>query len=230
MSPRPEDASDPAGGPDADPEEIELKLAVGEPGVIRALIRRPPVGGIAGFVPAGRPRSVTCMDRYFDTAALNGALRLGGFRARLREREGTLILTLKSAASRDGAVSRRIELEGPATTVLDPERWPPSAARSRLKALLDGRPMVEIAALRQRRLQRDFVRDGTTVEISLDRMTALEGGRILATRVEVEAELLSGDLALLHGLAAALEILPGVRPASSSKLAFALAARVVASA
>jgi hypothetical protein len=56
-------------------------------------------------------------------------------------------------------------------------------------------------------------------------MTALEGERALATRVEVEAELLTGDAGLLQELAAALATIPGVAPAEGSKLAFAVAAR-----
>lgn len=232
MSPRPEGSPGAPVGLAVEAEEIELKLTVHQQGVIRTLLRRPPAAGIAGFVPAGPVRIVGCVDRYFDTEGTTawsaGALGRAGLRARLREQDGTVILALKSAISRDGAVSRRMELQGPATNRLDPEDWPPSDARSRLKAVLDGRPIVEIAALRQRRLQRDFGRAGTTVEISLDEMTALDGRRVLGRQVEVEAELLSGDVASLRDLAAALVKLPGIDIAAGSKLAFALAARTVA--
>ena len=224
MSPRPDDPSS-EGGPAADPEEIELKLAVGQPAVIRALICRPPAGGIAGFTPIGPARRVTCVDRYFDTAAIDGQLRLGGVRARLREQAGGVTLAVKLSITSDGAVSRRVELQGPAIARLDPASWPASDARARVMSLLGDRPIVEIAALRQRRLQRDFMRDDTTVEISLDHMSALDGARILDSRTEVEAELLSGDAALLHEISEDLQILPGVSPAAGSKLAFALAAR-----
>ncbi len=222
MSPR---ADGPA-PPSAEPEEIELKLAVGDPEVVRAVLHRPPASGIAGFLPAGPIRSVTCVDRYFDTT--DGALRLGGVRARVREQDGELILAVKASIASEGAVSRRVELQGPAAPGFHPPSWPPSAARERLLPLIGDRPVVEIAALRQRRLQRNFARGGTTVEISLDEMSALEGRRSLARRAEVEAELLAGDAQLLQDLAAALGELPGVGVATGSKLAFALAARAVA--
>ncbi len=222
MSPR-------ADGPAAvgsDPEEIELKLAVGDPDVIRALLRRPPGPGIAGFLPDGPIRTVIVVDRYFDTP--DGALTLHGLRARVREQGGELILAVKASIATEGAVSRRVELQGPATAGLQPSAWPPSVARERLLAHIGDRPVVEIAALRQRRLQRNFAAAGTRAEISLDEMTALQGRRPLARRTEVEAELLAGDAELLQRLAAALAELPGVGVASGSKLAFALAARAAA--
>jgi inorganic triphosphatase YgiF len=223
MSPKAEEATT-----GTEPEEIELKLTVADPAVVARLIRHPPADGIAGFMPAGPVRTITSVDRYLDTASADGALRAGGLRARLREQDGLVILAVKASLARDGAVSRRIELQGPATVDLDPAAWPPSDARSRLLAVIGDRTLVEIAALRQRRLQRDFGRGATTVEISLDEMTALDGLRVLAHRVEVEAELLAGGAALLHDLAAAMSALPGVGPATESKLAFALAARAAA--
>jgi inorganic triphosphatase YgiF len=220
MSPR-ADGPAPAGG--ADPEEIELKLAVADPGVVRALLRRPPAEGIAGFVPAGPIRTVIVVDRYFDTA--DGALTLGGVRARVRDQGGERILAVKASIATEGAVSRRVELQGPAAGGLQPATWPASNARDRLLPLIGDRDVVEIAAIRQRRLQRDFAAAGTRVEISLDEMTALDGRRALAHRTEVEAELLAGDAGLLQELAAALGELAGVGVAAGSKLAFALAAR-----
>lgn len=211
-----------------DPEEIELKLAVDEIGAIRTLLRRPPPAGIAGFTAAGPLRAVTCIDRYYDTTALGGRLSLAGLRARIREQDGALTLGVKASISRDGAVSRRVELEGPAGRDLDPAGWPLSEARDRLIAALDGAPLLEIAALRQHRLQRDFARDGTTVEVSLDRLGAVRGRRVLDRRIELEAELHGGDAGLLQPLAAALEALRGMGPALGSKLAFALAARTAA--
>jgi len=221
MSPR----ADEAQRSGAEPEEIELKLAVGAPAMVRAIIEDPPADGIGGFRPAGPVRRVRCIDRYVDTAPLDGALRRSGLRARLRERDGQTILTVKASLRREGDVGRRVELEAPATADLDPAAWPASRAHSRLLAALGDGRLVEIAALRQRRLQRDFARGTTTVEMSLDEMAALHGRRVLARRVEVEAELLAGDPALLHDLAAALGRLPGIGPASESKLAFALGSR-----
>ena len=222
MSPR----ADEAVAEGTEPEEIELKLTVADPAVIGELIGRPPAGGIAGFQPIGPARTVRCLDRYFDTSPVDGALRRAGVRARLREQDGAVILAVKASIETLGAVSRRVELQGPAVARLDPAAWPPSAARSRIQPLIGDGPLVEIAALRQTRLQRNFTSGTTTVEISLDQMTAMNGRRMLARRSEVEAELLAGEPALLQDLAAAIGALPGVGPATGSKLAFALNARL----
>jgi inorganic triphosphatase YgiF len=221
MSPRADEGAPPGG----EPEEIELKLEVADRALVSRLVHHPPASGIAGFRPGGPVRTITCLDRYFDTDPVDGDLRRAGVRARLREQGDEVVLAVKTSIATYGAVSRRVELQGPAVARLDPAAWQPSDARTRIVAIVGDRPLVEIAALRQQRLQRDFVRDGTTVEISLDRMTALDGRRVLAHRVEVEAELHAGDPADLQDLAAALESLPGVSPARGSKLAFALGAR-----
>jgi inorganic triphosphatase YgiF len=85
--------------------------------------------------------------------------------------------------------------------------------------------MREIARLRQRRLTRLVSRTGTVVELSLDTLEALDGGRVLARRHELEAELIEGDESALAELGDALRDLDGVGPSLGSKLDFALDAR-----
>jgi len=167
------------------------------------------------------------VDLYLDTAATTGHLRSAGLRARLRVSSGGVVLTVKgrSSAMADG-VTTRMELEAPATPDLDPAAWPPSPARELLIDTLDGTPLLEIAALRQRRHVRMLRNGATKVEMSLDELSALEAaGGVLGTRVELEAELKEGPAEPLLGLARALAAVAGLGPPLGSKLEFALAAR-----
>jgi hypothetical protein len=203
--------------------EVEVKFAVDEPERIRDLITRPDPRLLAGFDGAGAAREVEVLDRYLDTA--DGALDAALTRARLRESRDRVELTFKrQGIVGDGGVTRRIELEGPATPDLDPAGWPESAARSELLAVTGGGPLIETARLRQGRLVRDLVRGETRVELSLDHLEALDGEAVAATRWELEAELKEGRQEDLAELANALAVLPGLRLAAESKRLFALLA------
>ena len=119
-----------------------------------------------------------------------------------------------------------MELEAPATPDLDPQRWPPSPARSAVEQLIEGARLIEIAAVRQQRHVRNVRRGGTVVELSLDQLTALAAdGAALATRMELEAELKAGPASALEELARALAVVHGLGPPLGSKLEFALAVR-----
>jgi hypothetical protein len=61
--------------------------------------------------------------------------------------------------------------------------------------------------------------------VSLDALEALDGGRVIGRRHELEAELRGGDPGDLAELAAALMRVDGVAPALGSKLVFAVEAR-----
>ena len=63
------------------------------------------------------------------------------------------------------------------------------------------------------------------MELSLDRLEALDGRRVLASRYQLEAELLEGDHDALAELAIALARVDGVGPPISSKLSFAIESR-----
>lgn len=181
----------------ADPTEVEAKFAVGNRAAILAVIERGAPAELAGFEPAGPSELREVVDRYVDTQGEPGALSTFGYRARLRTEHRQTTLTIKGEAHRDGVITERLELEGPATLRLDPSSWPPSVARDRLLSLLaaaagagtgagpttdpargpgtsDGRLRV-VASLRQHRHVRRFRRSGTIVEISLDELEAPAG-------------------------------------------------------
>jgi inorganic triphosphatase YgiF len=222
---------DERGRPDRDHVEAEIKLGVARPADVRRLIERPPRSGLAGFLPVGPVHESTSLDRYLDTAERDGALDARGLRARLRDEDGAIVLGIKDRGARDGDTHSRREIEGPATASLDPLDWPASPVRELLVATLGGLPLVEIARLAQHRLKRRFRRGATEVEISLDRIQALDGYAVVAVRHEIEAELVSegtdvsGALHDMAELAVALRSVPGVGDSRGSKVSFARGAR-----
>jgi inorganic triphosphatase YgiF len=215
-----------AGPPGLDgPTEIEIKLGVDDPRPLRALLRAPDPARLAGFSPTGSPVVVRITDRYLDTAPWAGRLELSGYRARLRRTGGAIELTVKRRGEIRGDVTERLELKAPATRSRVASRWPPSVARDRVAAIAGDDALQEVAALRQERLVRRVLRDGTEVELSLDALQALAGSRVVARRWELEAELIRGDRRLLDDLALALRRVPGVRDPIGSKLEFGRSGR-----
>lgn len=211
----------------SEPLEVEVKLSVSPPEAARRRILDPRPDRLAGFAAAGEAHVVTVLDRYLDTDAVDGRLETSGLRARLRAVESTVTLTVKRSGAVDRSVTTRVELEGAATSALDPAAWPDSAARAALlEALGDGR-LREIGRLRQRRLTRLLRRDATIVELSLDELEALDGDHVAGRRFELEAELVAGDANDLADLAEALRAIPGVGDPRGSKLRFALDAVLV---
>jgi inorganic triphosphatase YgiF len=160
-----------------------------------------------------------------DTAPVGGWLQALGMRARLRHQGGTVVLAVKRGGLERAGVTVRVELQAEATSSLEPRHWPPSPARAALLEAVGNEPLIEIAVLRQRRLMRHVGKGATSVELSLDRVDAVERGRVLARRHELEAELLAGDEGALANLSDALRRIDGITPAVGSKLAFGLAAR-----
>ena len=208
-----------------EPLEIEVKLGVSRPLRIARLIRSFEAIRLAGFEPLEEPHVVTLTDRYVDTAAVGGWLQALGMRARLRSQGGSVVLAVKRGGLERAGVTVRVELQAEATASLEPRHWPPSPARAALIEAIGTAPLIEIAVLRQRRLVRQIGLGATRVELSLDRVDAVERGRVLARRHEIEAELREGDEGALANLAEALQHLDGITPALGSKLAFGLSAR-----
>jgi inorganic triphosphatase YgiF len=203
--------------------EIEVKLSVEDPDRIQAIVRRPDPAILAGFEGRGPVREVEVLDRYLDTSS--GALEAALARARLRETRGRVELTFKrQGIVGDGGVTARDELEGEATRDLDPGSWRESPARRELLAIIGAERLVETARLRQHRLLRDLVRRETRVELSLDRLEALDGEAAVATRWELEAELKAGRRDALAELSNALHVMPGLSLAAESKRLFAMLA------
>lgn len=212
-------------GSSTEPLEIEVKLAVSRPRRIARLLRHPDPGGLAGFLPVGAATSRTIVDRYLDTDQEGGKLAQAWMRARLRRHGSHVTLAVKRASQERDGVTERVELQSPATTSLDADRWPPSAARTALLQATGVGKLQEVARLRQHRVVRVVRRGPTSVELSLDRVDAMVGDRLLDRRYELEAELLEGARGDLAELADALRQLDGIEPAVGSKLAFALEAR-----
>jgi inorganic triphosphatase YgiF len=203
-------------------DEVELKLTVLDPGAIRELVLDP-APGLPGVVPLGPARSIEVEDRYLDTAG--GALRRAGLVARVRVSAEPPRLTVKSLARRgQGAVHRRLEVEGTAGDGDDPRGWPPSEALDLLVATIGGATLTTLASLRQVRLQRDVAVGRSRVELSLDEVEVVRPDGGLDRWVELEGELRSGDEADLAGLGALLAGRPGLEPATTSKLDRALGA------
>jgi hypothetical protein len=202
--------------------EVEVKLSVEQPDVVQSLIEAAHPGQLAGFEAATETREVVVVDRYFDTPdhALDAVLA----RARVRESQGEIVLAFKRAGVVDDGVTERVELEAAATPELDLARWPESAARTELTSIVGDSPLLETARLRQHRLVRDLRRGATTVELSLDRLEALDGDAVVAVRWELEAELKAGSRDDLTALSNALQVLPGITLAAESKRLFAILA------
>jgi inorganic triphosphatase YgiF len=212
------------GRPD-DVHEVEVKLGVVDMEAAVTILRQPRPERLGGFAAAGPPREVTVLDRYFDTSLGGGRLQAAAMRARLRQVDGTVVLAVKRAGIEADGVTTRLELEGPATTDLDPARWPESEARAALLQVTGDAALVEIATLRQRRLQRHLRRGNTLVELSIDLVEALDGDRVADRRVELELELLEGYGDDLRQLAETVTQLPGIGSAHGPKLEFAIRAR-----
>ncbi|MEO8208837.1 MAG: CYTH domain-containing protein [Chloroflexota bacterium] len=208
-----------------DPLEIELKLGVSDATPVRRLLEDPAGRGPVGFAASGPGHSMVVTDRYLDTVDRQGLLERAGFRARLRTTDEVTLLTVKSRTVHDGSISTRTELESPASSTIDPAVWPDSAAKDQLLAVIGSGKLREIGALRQRRLQRDFERNGTTVEISLDDIAALQDDVEMDQRTEIEVEFVSGDPAVLTEIEAALRSIPGIHDALGSKFDFARTTR-----
>ena len=218
MSPRAEETITPG----AEPEEIELKLAVQDRAAILALLRDPtaPMPG-ARWVSAAR--SLELEDRYLDTP--EGELRAAGIVARIRTGGGRPRLTVKSVARRGvGAVHRRLELEADASDLDDPTTWPDSDAKARITAAIGALVPVRLVTIRQRRLQRDLAFGTSVIELSLDDMEVTAPDGRLEAWIDLEAELRTGSEDDLDALGRALLRRGDLAPARSSKLERAMKA------
>jgi CHAD domain-containing protein len=207
------------GNEPTEPREVELKYRVTDPAIAGHLLERRRIGP---FEAEQGVETVETADRFLDTADRVFGARL--LAVRLRATDGGTIVTVKgpSSAGPGGSVSR-LELEGPAGGD-DPSAWPVSAARDRVASVADGRPLLEVARLRQRRRRRLFRHDEDIVELTVDDVEVVDGDRVIDAWTEIEAELRAGDPDALADLGAALESTGSLRPAPESKYAAALRA------
>lgn len=208
------------------PREIELKYLVRDLEALRGWLARDWGGALDG-VESGNDKTVEVEDRYVDTAY--GALGQAGFGARLRrEDNGPLTITVKSAShDRPGddddeegepeALSQRVEVEGPADERLDPDAWPPSAARELINEVRDGARLRTLFTINQRREKRTLALDDGPVQTTLDRVAVFRGARPLSSFSVFEVEATKGSGANLGRLASLIEATGFVVPEPRSK-------------
>jgi len=199
--------------------EVELKYRVRD---AEAAVRLGALRTLGGLRVAGRPRQVQVEDRYLDTA--DGALSRAGYAVRLRRGPRMTILSVKSSNEAASALHRREELEGPADLSLDPHAWPSSPARALVLEHAGDSPLIEVVTIRQLRRARAFASDGLEVELSIDDVEVVAGGRMIDRFLELEVELKAGEESGLAALAAILEADAALEPVTTSKLERALAA------
>ena len=209
------------------PREVELKYLVRDEPALRNWLERDWGGALDG-VAATDVGTVEVEDRYFDTA--RGALARAGFRARVR-REGTgpVTLTVKSAshdrpalAGRSGgkasrALSRRMEVEGPADEHLDPDAWPPSAAQSLVNEVRGGARLRALFTIAQRRERKTLLLDAGPAEVTLDWVAVMRDGQAVGAFSVLEVEAKSDGAESLGRLAELLEATGYVTPEPRSK-------------
>jgi inorganic triphosphatase YgiF len=200
------------------PAEIEARFAAADDAPLDRLATAAHLG------PAllGPMRTADEIDRYLDTP--DGRLAEAGWACRLRSRGDGWRVSLKGPPAGDGSTAwlhERLEIEGPATSGLDPRDWPPSAARQRLRQLAGGEgSMVERLRLLQRRREREVAIGGQAHgTLSLDAVSVVHRGNEIGRLRVVELELPGGvERAALEPLAAALGAIAGLAPEPRSKL------------
>ncbi|HEY5433596.1 MAG TPA: CHAD domain-containing protein, partial [Candidatus Limnocylindrales bacterium] len=201
--------------------EIELKYRMTDVATGERLIA---ADDLAGFVAQGPAVTVRNEDRYLDTP--DGALAAAGYAGRLRSDGTGTVITLKGLHREDdgGAIHRREELEGPADPSTGATSWPASSARDAVLEIAGETALVDLVTVRQARHKRLYGRDGAVVEVSVDDVEVVAGGRIVERFAELELELRAGDERALDPLADLLSEVEELMPADTSKLERALEA------
>lgn len=202
-------------------DEVEARFRADGRAPLDRLATRPTLGEAT----LGAARTVLEEDRYLDT--VDGRLRGVRWACRLRSREGTTRISLKGPPTTPatGWLHSRPEVEGPASTLIDPDEWPESPARALLLQLSGGAPLVEWLRLVQERTERPVTIDARPVgSLSLDAVTAERGGRTLGEMHLVELELRpdADPERDLPALARALAAEPGLHAEPRTKLEIAL--------
>ncbi len=204
---------------EAHPLEVELKYRMTDVGTGERLLA---TDDLAGFAATGPAETVRHEDRYLDTD--DGALEAAGYAGRLRSTGRGTIITLKGLQRQDngGATHRREELEGPADPSMPPALWPPSGARDAVVEIVGDRTLRDLVALRQVRRKRNYARNGTVVEVSVDDVEVLVGAQVAERFAELELELRDGQEVDLEPLADLLGEIEELVAVESSKFERAL--------
>lgn len=200
------------------PTEIELKYAVPDLGALESRLEEL----VPEAVEAGPWRVRDVVDRYIDTS--DAAIRGGGYAARLREEDGSVVLGMKSLpptrdeeAEERPALHRRAEYESPANGTLDPAAWPPGEARALVERFAQGRPLEVRFEVRQRRREREIAAPEGAATLTLDEVVVTCQGERLGAFAALEVESRDERTGLLERLAEALESSGLVEPEIRSK-------------
>ena len=209
--------------------ERELKLTPEDEGTLDALAR---VDSLGQLRVVGRRREIQ-HNAFFDSEAKAlGSARVG-FRRRVVEGQMMAVWTIKGDAETLGGVSTRSEIE----LTLAPDMPPAlaigalrAAARSRgARALAEsvgealrvgGLPLAEpfVETVTHRRIV-DLAAPSTEVELALDHVRVVGHDY---SEFEIEAELKTGEPAVLDEVRAAIEAIGSVRESDGSKLSRAM--------
>ena len=151
------------------PREVEAKFLVKNPAVLSRLARLRSLGSFRRI--SSRPERQE--NRYLDTQDL----RLRQARAILKSRRvgAKTEMTFKREISHRGGVSERIEVTGPEAVL-------------RARKIVGSRPLQEILNLRTFRRRLLFARGKDKIELDLDQVDVLRGGRKIARHWEAEME------------------------------------------
>jgi triphosphatase len=183
--------------------EIELKFEV-TPADLKRLSRHPALAG------PGKVQALT--SAYYDTPDLT--LRDAGLTLRVRKAGGKLVQTVKRGRPTD--LFNRDEWETPVKR-LAPDLV--ALAHTPAGKVVDRAAEAVAAAFTTtvRRTTRLWTRDGTTIEIAVDRGNVSDGDGHSDPICELELELKAGDPGALYDLARALFAIAPVRLSLTSK-------------
>ncbi len=203
----------------ASPIEVELKYRMTDAATGDRLVAG---DELAGFTALGPAVVVEVEDQYVDTPA--GDLGTAGYAARLRTGAKGTVITLKGLRRLDegGDAHRREEIEGPALVGEPATAWPESRARDAVLRIAGEVPLEELVRVHQVRRKRDYGRDGSVVEVSVDAVEVLSRGDVIERFAELELELRRGEEAALEPLAQLMSEIEELLPAETSKLERAL--------
>jgi len=220
FEPGSDSSADPAPADEpASPIEVELKYRMTDAATGDRLIAG---DELAGFTALGPSVVVEVEDQYVDTPA--GDLGTAGYAARLRTGAKGTVITLKGLRRLDegGTAHRREEIEGPALEGEPATAWPESRARDAVLRIAGEVPLEELVRIHQVRRKRDYGRDESVVEVSVDAVEVLSRGEVIERFAELELELRRGEEAALEPLAQLMSEIEELLPAETSKLERAL--------
>lgn len=178
--------------------EIELKLSIdANPAHISLLFNHPLLINLS-------PVSEELISRYFDTADL--CLWKQGLSLRIRESEGHMIQTLKTAGQQLGELQHRQEWDQPIEdTVPNIHAFKDKAVSKKLETIIGDQPLAELFHTRFKRTQWNLETENSTkIELVLDQGTVNTATQQMPLH-EIELELKQGNINQIEKIATLLK-------------------------